>query len=181
MVEIKWWESLYLLWWILGNLYWYYNSYCQRSGSQQHQLSQIHIFPHVASSGFGSGGSSDFTTLTNVPSGLVSGSSQLTSSYDTRYLNVNGDGVVSGSVLRTLDVNVVSGSVLRNLDAVLLVVKKLDELVKGKVLRTLDGTGVASGSSQITDGSGIVLALQITDGSGLVSHHHKYLPYYLMV
>ena len=38
------------------------------------------------------------------------------------------------------------------------------------MLRTLDGTGVVSGSSQITDGSGIVSgSSQITDGSGLVS------------
>ena len=45
--------------------------------------------------------STDITT--GLPSGVISGSSQLTSSYDSRYLNVNGDGVVSGSVLRTLD------------------------------------------------------------------------------
>ena len=51
-----------------------------------------------------------------------------TTNFDTRYLNVNGDSVVSGSVLRTLDgTGVVSGS----------------------VLRTLDGTGVVSGSSQL--------------------------------
>ena len=128
--------------------------------------------------------------FTNVPSGLVSGSSQLTSSYDTRYLNVNGDGVVSGSVLRTLDealTEVVSGSVLRNLDGTGVggsVLRNFDGtgVVSGSVLRTLDGTGVVSGSSQITDGSGIVSgSSQITDGSGIVFHHHKYLPYYLMV
>ena len=47
------------------------------------------------------GGTSDFTQLTNVPSGLVSGSTQIT----------DGSGIVSGSVLRTLDgTGVLSGS-----------------------------------------------------------------------
>ena len=46
-------------------------------------------------------GTSDFTQLTNVPSGLVSGSTQIT----------DGSGIVSGSVLRTLDgTGVLSGS-----------------------------------------------------------------------
>ena len=144
------------LWWKSndGNLYIYYDGYWVIStdittglpagvvsGSAQitSVITDAYISASAASSGFGSGGSSDFTTLTNVPSGLVSGSSQLTSSYDTRYLNVNGDGVVSGSVLRTLDgTGVVSGSVLRTLDGT--------GVVSGSVLRTLDGTGVVSGS-----------------------------------
>ena len=55
---------------------------------------------------------SDITTVGTVttgnvqailPSGTISGSSQLTSTFDSRYLNTNGDGVVSGSVLRTLN------------------------------------------------------------------------------
>ena len=47
------------------------------------------------------GGTSDFTQLTNVPSGLVSSSTQIT----------DGSGIVSGSVLRTLDgTGVLSGS-----------------------------------------------------------------------
>ena len=75
-------------------------------------------------------GTSDFNNLINVPDGLVSSSNQLTSSYDTRYLNTNGDDVVSGSVLRPNGDGVVSGS----------------------VLRTLDGTGVFSGSEQLPDG-----------------------------
>ena len=116
------------LWWKSndGNLYIYYDGYWVIStdittglpagvvsGSAQitSVITDAYISASAASSGFGSGGSSDFTTLTNVPSGLVSGSSQLTSSYDSRYLNANGDGVVSGSVLRTLDsTNVVSSS-----------------------------------------------------------------------
>jgi|TARA_B110000908_G_scaffold15051_1_gene17209 hypothetical protein len=62
------------------------------------------------------GGTTDYTALTNVPSGII-----------------------SGSVLRTLEgTNVVSGSVLRNLDGT--------GVVSGSVLRTLDGTNVLSGS-----------------------------------
>ena len=63
---------------------------------------------------------SDITTVGTVttgnvqailPSGTISGSSQLTSTFDSRYLNTNGDGVVSGSVLRTLNgTGVFSGS-----------------------------------------------------------------------
>jgi len=34
---------------------------------------------------------------TDLPSGLISGSSQLTSSFDTRYLNTGGDNIISGS------------------------------------------------------------------------------------
>ena len=41
-------------------------------------------------------GSSQITPL--LPTGVVSGSSQLTTEFDTRYLNTNGDSVVSGSV-----------------------------------------------------------------------------------
>jgi hypothetical protein len=82
------------------------------------------------------------SVVTELPAGTVSGSSQLTSEFDTRYLNVNGDSVVSGSVLRTLNsTGVVSGSVLRNLDGT--------DVVSGSVLRTLNSTGVVSGSSQL--------------------------------
>ena len=88
-------------------------------------------------------GTSDFNNLINVPDGLVSSSNQLTSSYDTRYINTNGDDVVSGSVLRPNGDDVVSGSVLR---------PNGDDVVSGSVLRTLDGTGVFSGSSQLPDG-----------------------------
>ena len=144
------------------------------SGSAQitSVITDTYISASAASSGFGSGGSSDFTTLTNVPIGLVSGSSQLTSSYDSRYLNVNGDGVVSGSVLRTLDgTGVVSGSVLRTLDGT--------GVVSGSVLRTLDGTNVVSSSTQTISHlggtnifSGSVIGegnITITSGSGNIT------------
>ena len=93
---------------------------------------------------------------------VISSSAQLTSTFDTRYLNTNGDGVVSGSVLRTLNgTGVVSGSVLRpNGDGVISgssqvnanTITNFDTNVKAK----LTEENVISGSSQITDGSGIV-------------------------
>ena len=47
----------------------------------------------------------------SVPAGTISSSAQLTTEFDTRYLNTEGDGIVSGSVLRTLDgTGVLSGS-----------------------------------------------------------------------
>jgi hypothetical protein len=103
--------------------------------------------------------------LTSVPVGTISSSAQiaglgyLTSETDSQTLTYVGDtltisngnsvtiptgsdlpdGIVSGSVLRTLDgTNVVSGSVLRTLDGT--------NVVSGSVLRTLDGTNVLSGS-----------------------------------
>jgi hypothetical protein len=43
-----------------------------------------------------------------IPAGTISGSSQLTSSFDTRYLNTGGDGVISGSA--QLPSGLISGS-----------------------------------------------------------------------
>tara|TARA_A200000159_G_scaffold162041_1_gene185097 strand:+ start:3641 stop:8635 length:4995 start_codon:yes stop_codon:yes gene_type:complete len=153
------------LWWKSndGNLYVYYDSYWVISTdvtaglpvgivSSSAQITSVitdaYISASAASSGFGSGGgTSDFTQLTNVPSGLVSGSSQIT----------DASGIVSGSVLRTLEgTNVVSGSVLRTLDGTGVVsgsvIRTLDGtgVISGSVIRTLDGTGVISGSEQIS-------------------------------
>ena len=100
-----------------------------------------------------SGGSSDFTQLTNVPSGLVSGSTQIT----------DGSGIVSGSVLRTLDgTDVVSGSVVRTLAGT--------GVVSGSVLRTLDGTGVISGSVLRTlDGTNVISSSAQITALGFIS------------
>jgi len=161
------------LWWKSndGNLYVYYDSYWVIStdvtaglpagvvsGSAQitSVITDAYISASAASSGFGSGGggTSDFTQLTNVPSGLVSGSSQIT----------NASGIISGSVLRTLDgTGVISGSVLR---------PNGDGVVSGSVLRTLDGTGVVSGSVIRTlDGTGVVSGsvIRTLDGTGVIS------------
>ena len=70
-------------------------------------------------------------------------SASTTTNFDTRYLNSNGDGVVSGSVITTLDgTGVVSGSVLRTLDGT--------GVVSGSVVSSLP-TGTISGSTQITN------------------------------
>ena len=159
------------LWWKSndGNLYVYYDGYWVISNditaglpagviSGSAQITSIitdaYISASAASSGFGSG-VSDYTQLTNVPSGLVSGSTQIT----------DGSNIVSGSVLRTLDgTGVVSGSVLRTFDG--------SGVVSGSVLRTLDGSGVISGSVLRTlDGTGVVSGsvLRTLDGTGVIS------------
>ena len=93
-------------------------------------------------------GSSHFTdgVLESLPSGLVSGSSQLTSSLDLRYLELNGDGVISGSsqltasfddrYLNTISEGVISGS---------------SQLTSSLDLRYLEinGDDVVSGSDQV--------------------------------
>jgi hypothetical protein len=110
--------------------------------------------------------------LIGKPSDLVSGSSQLTSSFDTRY-TISGSvqplptglisassqvsfnsisdvptGLISASSqvsfnsISDVPSGLVSGSVLRTLDGT--------NVVSGSVLRTLDGTAVVSGSSQIS-------------------------------
>jgi len=43
----------------------------------------------------------NWNNFNNVPGGIVSGSSQLTSTFDTRYLNTNGDSVISSSAQLT--------------------------------------------------------------------------------
>jgi len=85
----------------------------------------------------------DGSELTNIQhsnisfngSGLVSGSSQVTSSLDFRYLMIEGDLVVSGSsqIDLTQTTNYVSG-----------------------IKNRLNAEGVLSGSSQITNGSGLL-------------------------
>ena len=53
---------------------------------------------------------SEVNVLLANSDGVISSSNQLTSTFDTRYLNTDGDGVVSGSVLRPNGDGVVSGS-----------------------------------------------------------------------
>ena len=193
------------LWWKSndGNLYVYYDGYWVISnditaglpagvvsGSDQitSVITDAYISASAASSGFGSGGSSDFNSLTNVPSGLVSGSSQITALGFISESNFNGSGVISGSVLRPNGDDVVSGSVLRTLDGTDVISGSAqitalgfisesnlngtgvisgsvlrpngDDVVSGSVLRTLNGTDVISGS--ILPGEGIT----IDSGSG---------------
>lgn len=79
-----------------------------------------------------------------LPTGVVSGSTQLTTEFDARYLNTLGDGIVSGSkqVKDLLPSGTVSGSSQVNADSI----TNFDLNVKDK----LNVEGVISGSSQIT-------------------------------
>lgn len=66
----------------------------------------------------------NWNNFNNVPAGIVSGSSQLTSTFDTRYLNTNGDSVISSSA-------------------------QLTSTFDSRYINT-SGDGVISGSSQVT-------------------------------
>ena len=109
------------------------------------------------------GGASSWSELSGIPGGLISGSTftNFSSSIDSRIDGISASG--SGADWNTNLQNIPSG------------------LVSGSVLRTLDGTGVLSGSitSQLPSGvisgssqlpSGLVSSsAQITDGSGILS------------
>ena len=83
-----------------------------------------------------------------LPGGIVSGAAQLLSTFDTRYLNTDGDGVVSGSFLSVGGLGVVSGSSqvsftgLANLPA---------GLISGSI-QVLGSTGILSSSEQLPAG-----------------------------
>ena len=131
-----------------------------------------------------------------LPSGIVSSSAQITSlGFISESFSTDNTGIVSGSVLRTLDgtgvlsgsivdqlpsgvisgssqitdgSDIVSGSVLRTLDGT--------DVVSGSVLRSLDGTDVVSGSivEQLPSGviSGSLVGgtnVTITSGSGIIT------------
>jgi len=114
-----------------------------------------------------------FSGVINSTNGVVSGSSQLTSSYDSRYLTIGGDGVISGSSqvvytsLSSIPAGIVSGS------------SQLTSSFDTRYLNT-GGDGVVSGSAQIdvsattgdvalgTKTSGNYVAT-ITAGNGIVT------------
>ena len=117
-------------------------------------------FPNGASNGDTHTASNGTVYRYNGTTWIVD-SAATTTTFDSKYLNTTGDGVVSGSVLRNLDgTGVLSGSIVSQLP-----------------------NGVISGSTQITDGSGILSgsvaaqlpsgtisgSTQITDGSNIIS------------
>ena len=94
----------------------------------------------------------------NSTNGVVSGSSQLTSSYDARYLTIGGDGVISGSSqvsyvgLSNIPVGIVSGSsqIIPILPSgVISGSSQLTASFDTRYINT-NGDGVISGSSQVS-------------------------------
>ena len=83
-----------------------------------------------------------------LPGGIVSGAAQLLSTFDTRYLNTDGDGVVSGSFLSVGGLGVVSGSSQVSFTG-------LDNLPAGLIsgsIQVLGSTGILSSSEQLPAG-----------------------------
>ena len=96
-------------------------------------------------------GDSDVTDHLNSL-GVLSGSSQLTTEFDLRYLNTNSDSVHSGSFLGTATTsNLSEGSNLYYTDTrVLNYIHDLG-VVSGSVLRDFNSTGIVSSSTQISN------------------------------
>ena len=106
-----------------------------------------------------------------------------TTTFDSKYLNTKGDGIVSSSAQITNGSGILSGSVVTELpsgtvsssaqiDTLGFLKVNSDSVVSGSVLRTLDGTGVVSGSVLRTlDGTGVVSGsvLRNLGGTGVVS------------
>ena len=89
----------------------------------------------------------NWNNFNNVPAGIVSGSAQLTSTFDSRYINTSGDGVISGSSQVTL--SSVSGY-NTNEHFTQGNITTLGTVTSGNVNSILP-SGVISGSVQITD------------------------------
>ena len=112
----------------------------------------------------------NWNNFNNIPAGIVSGSSQLTSTFDARYLNTNGDNVISSSAqltstfdsryINTSGDGVISGSSQVTLSSVSGYnanehftqgnITTLGTVTSGNVNSILP-SGVISGSVQITD------------------------------
>mgnify|MGYP001279208080 CR=1 FL=1 len=131
--------------------------------SSSQQISDYNTFLEIDGMGVFSGSSQvNANTITNFDSnvkdkmnddGVISGSSQLTTDFDTRYLNTNGDGVISGSVLRPNGDSVVSSSAqISGYNTFLEIngdgVISSSAQLEGEFLQ-INGDGVFSGSSQV--------------------------------
>ena len=111
----------------------------------------------------GSGGASSWNELSDIPSGLISGSTftNFSSSVDLRIVGISasGSGADWNINLQNIPSGLVSGSVLRTLDGT--------GVLSGSIVDQLP-SGVISGSSQLPSGL-VSSSVQITDGSGIVS------------
>jgi len=86
-------------------------------------------------------------------------SASTTSTFDSRYLNTNGDGILSGSITDQLPSGVVSGSSQ---------ITDGSGILSGSIAAQLP-TGTVSGSTQITNGSNIISGSTQIGNLGFVS------------
>ena len=144
-------------------------------------------------------------TTSTLPSGVISGSSQLTSSYDTRYSLSGSSGVSDYTDLTNIPTNIISGSqqitdlgfissshtVIDSLNTFTSSIQTEvnaisaqtssyltelpDGLVSGSVLRTLGGTGVLSGSKTDISSLNVFTSSIQTEVDGLSSFTSSYL------
>ena len=122
----------------------------------------------------GGAGADWSTNLQNIPSGIVSGSQQV--------IILLPEGVISGS--EQLPSGIVSSSAQITSLGFISESFSTDntDIVSGSVLRTLDGTGVLSGSiveqlpSGVISGSSQIDLEVVTGGSGIISSSHTEIP-----
>ena len=144
-------------------------------------------------------------TTSTLPSGVISGSSQLTSSYDTRYSLSGSSGVSDYTDLTNIPTNIISGSqqitdlgfissshtVIDSLNTFTSSIQTEvnaisaqtssyltelpDGLVSCSVLRTLGGTGVLSGSKTDISSLNVFTSSIQTEVDGLSSFTSSYL------
>jgi hypothetical protein len=138
------------------------------SGSSQVTYASISSIPAGIVSG-----SAQVTSL--LPGGVISGSSQLTTEFDTRYLNTLGEGIISGSsqvnlanVSGNTTTNVSEGTNLYYTDARVKTKLDAEGVISGSV-QVLGGTGIISGSSQVTYASISSIPAGIVSGSSQVT------------
>jgi len=95
--------------------------------------------------------------IDSLPGGLISGSDQLTTEFDTRYLNTDGDSVVSSSIQVDVTATTNYSSINQYSDSKVKDKLNVEDVISGsaQVISSLP-SGTVSGSTQITDGSGIV-------------------------
>jgi len=139
------------------------------SGSSQVTYASISSIPAGIVSG-----SAQVTSL--LPGGVISGSSQLTTEFDTRYLNTLGEGIISGSsqvnlanVSGNTTTNVSEGTNLYYTDARVKTKLNAEGVISGSV-QVLGGTGIISGSSQVTYASISSIPAGIVSGSSQITY-----------
>ena len=145
------------------------------SGSQQitNVITDSYISASAFQSGFGTGGgTSDFTQLTNVPSGLVSGSIQV----------LGGTGIASGSIQSEVDALIAATSsyLTSETDSQTLSIDGNDLTITGGNTITLPvgsevPAGTVSGSDQVLGGTGILSGSIQSEVDALIAATSSYI------